>query len=112
MAIINSVKLHTWVAKNDKLIEKLRLDYESTTGKTMEFDDYVEYYHHQSKVSQEELPSKAELTYMCWLVDNRTFLNAAYNKLSQDEKDAKKVSKFNYELYEKSEFGEKALNTL
>ena len=109
MAIIRDTKLHMWIQKNDKLIEHLRLDYEEATGNTMEFDKWVEHFYHQSKANGEPLPSKEELTYMVWLADNRTLLNKGINMI-EGEKDAAAIRKFNYDMYLKTEHGEKDLS--
>ncbi len=110
MAIIRDSKFHNWIAQNDKYIEHLRLDYEKATGKEMEFDKYVEHFYYQSKESGDPLPSRAELIYMCWLADNRTLLNKAHTSMIEGEATPEAIRKFNYEMFLKTEQGEKELS--
>ena len=110
MAIIRDTKLHVWIQQNDELIERLRLDYEEATGNSMEFDKWVEHFYHQSKANEEPLPTKEELTYMVWMADNRTLLNKGYATMITGEVDAAATRAFNYEMYVKTEKGEKDLS--
>ncbi len=109
MAIIRDTKFHMWISNHDELIERLRVDYEEATGNSMEFDKWVEHFYHQSKANDEPLPSKEELTYMVWLADNRTLLNKGISMI-EGEKDQAAIRKFNYDMYIKTEKGEKALS--
>ena len=112
MAIIRDTKFHTWIQQNDKYIEQLRLDYEQATGNTMEFDDYVEHFYHQSKATGQSLPTREELVYMCWLAENRTLLGAGHAKDLNNTDDPKVISRYNLDMYLKTEKGEKELSTL
>lgn len=109
MAIIRDTKFHMWISNNDELIERLRVDYEEATGNTMEFDKWVEHFYHQSKANDEPLPTKEELTYMVWLADNRTLLNKGVAMI-EGEKDQAAIRKFNYDMYIKTDKGEKDLS--
>ena len=110
MAIIRDTKLHVWIQQNDELIERLRVDYEEATGNSMEFDKWVEHFYHQSKANEQALPTKEELTYMVWMADNRTLLNKGYATMVEGEKDAAALRAFNYEMYIKTNKGEKELS--
>lgn len=110
MAIIRDTKFHMWIQQNDKYIEHLRLDYEQSTGNPMEFDTWVEHFYHQSKATGQELPTRAELLYMCWLADNRTLLGVGHAKDLNNTEDQKAISRYNYEMYVKTEQGEKPLS--
>ena len=111
MAIIRDTKFHNWIQQNDKYIEQLRLDYEKATGNAMEFDDYVEHFYHQSKATGQPLPTREELLYMCWLAENRTLLGAGHSKDLGNTDDPKAISRYNLDMYIKTEKGEKTLST-
>lgn len=110
MAIIRNTRFHLWISQNDKYIERLRQDFQAATGKEMEFDTYVEFFFNQSKANDQELPSREELVYMCWLADNRTLLGKGHATMIEGEKNEKILSRFNHNMYVKTEQGEKDLS--
>ena len=71
----------------------------------MEFDDWVEHFYHQSKALEQELPTREELTYMCWMADNRTILGKGHATMIEGELDGKKMATFNLDMYKNTQEG-------